>query len=191
MLQREGVFSRLPVLQTERLVLRKITMADVQDIFAYSSDPRVSRYVLWETHHTVSDARNFVRYMQRLYRSGAPASWAIECKADGRVIGTVGFMWWNREHNSAEVGYSLASRYWNHGYATEALREILRFGFAEMRLQRIEAQHELENPASGRVMAKAGMRREGLLRKRLYNKGRYVDVELYAILREDMFGVGR
>lgn len=68
---------------------------------------------------------------------------------------------------------------------TEALREVIRFGFDRMLLHRIEAQHEVENPASGRVMEKAGMRREGVLRGRLYNKGKYVDVVLYAILRED------
>ena len=71
---------------------------------------------------------------------------------------------------------------------SEALRAIVEFGFSKLLLNRIEAQHEIDNPASGRVMLHAGMRREGTLRQRLYNKGRYVDVELYAILRSDFEG---
>ena len=101
------------------------------------------------------------------------------------IIGTIGFMWINCEHRSAEVGYSLSRDCWNQGYATEALRAVLRFGFNTLRLNRIEAQHELDNPASGRVMEKCGMRCEGTLRQRVFNKGRFSDVRLYAILRGD------
>ena len=68
---------------------------------------------------------------------------------------------------------------------TEALREVIRYTFSEMEINRIEAQHETENPASGRVMEKCGMKKEGILRQRLYNKGRFVDVCLYSILRSE------
>ena len=93
-----------------------------------------------------------------------------------------------QENRSAEVGYSLSRAYWNRGLMTEALREMLRFCFDTLCLNRVEAQYETDNPASGAVMRHAGMRREGLLRQRIYNKGRYVDVELYAILRSDYDG---
>lgn len=182
----EGIFSRLPTLTTPRLTLRRITNADAQDIFAYSRDPEVSRHVLWDAHRSIHDARTYIRYITRQYRSGEPSSWGIELRETGRLIGTIGYMWWNREYNSAEVGYSLSRQYWNQGLMTEALREVIRFGFEEMRLHRIEAQHEITNPPSGRVMEKVGMRKEGVLRGRLYNKGQYVDVALYAILRGDV-----
>ena len=106
-------------------------------------------------------------------------------KETGHLVGTIGFMWWNQENRSAEVGYSLSRVQWNRGLMTEALREVIRFGFEEMDLHRIEAQHEVSNPASGRVMEKVGMRKEGVLRGRLYNKGRFVDVAVYAILSGD------
>ncbi len=176
---------RLPTLETPRLTLRKMTMADAQDVYAYSRDPEVSRHVLWEAHRSIHESRAYLRYVLRQYRAGEPSSWGIEHTEDGRMIGTIGFMWWNREYRSAEVGYSLSRAYWNHGLMSEALREIVRFGFDEMHLNRIEAQHEVDNPASGRVMEKVGMRKEGVLRSRLYNKGKYVDVALYAILRGD------
>ncbi|HML47111.1 MAG TPA: GNAT family protein [Clostridia bacterium] len=191
MLLRDSVFARLPELSTQRLLLRKMTMADAQDIYDYSSDPEVSRHVLWEAHRTIHDSRAYLRYILRQYRNGEPSSWGIVLSQTNRLIGTIGYMWWNQENHSAEVGYSLARSQWNHGIMTEALWAVLRFGFEEMRLHRIEAQHEVDNPASGRVMEKCGMRREGVLRGRLYNKGRYVDVALYAILVEEWRAIAR
>lgn len=181
----DGIFARLPTLQTPRLILRKMTMADAQDMYDYSRDPEVSRHVLWDAHRSVGESRAYLRYILRQYRNNEPSSWGMELRETGMLVGTIGFMWWNRDNRSAEVGYSLARSQWNKGLMTEALREVIRFGFEEMSLHRVEAQHETTNPASGRVMQKVGMRKEGDLRGRLYNKGRYVDVSLYAILRED------
>lgn len=177
--------SYMPELETRRLRLRRLTMRDAQDVFAYSRDPQVARYVLWEAQTSLSDARAYLRFMLRKYRLGEPASWGIEWKESGQIIGTIGFMWIQRENASAEVGYSLARSFWNRGIMTEALQEVIRFGFSGMNLNRIEAQHETQNPASGAVMRKCGMVKEGTLRQRLMNKGRFVDVDLYAILRRD------
>lgn len=181
----QGIFSHLPKLETERLILRPLKMSDAWDMFVYAQDPEVSRHVLWETHRTIRDSRQFLRAAIRQYRHGRPGSFAIALKESGRMIGTIGFMWVNVDYRSAEVGYSLSRDYWNRGIMTEALRAVLRFGFDQLRLNRIEAQHEVDNPASGRVMAHVGMRYEGILRKRLKNKGKFVDVALYAILRDD------
>ncbi len=178
-------YGYMPTLETRRLRLRKLSMRDAQDIFDYSQDPQVARYVLWEAQTSLSEARSYIRFMLRKYRLGEPASWGIEWKETGRIIGTIGFMWIQRDNAAAEVGYSLSRAYWNRGIMTEALRALLRYGFRSMNLNRIEAQHETENPASGAVMRKCGMQREGTLRQRLLNKGRFVDVELYAILRRD------
>ncbi len=181
----QGIFSHLPTLETERLILRPMRMSDARDLFAYAQDPEVSRHVLWDTHRSLGESRQFLRGALRQYRRGQPSSFAITLKDSGRMIGTIGFMWVNLDHQSAEVGYSLSRDYWNRGIMTEALRQVVAFGFERLRLNRIEAQHEVDNPASGRVMAHVGMQYEGTLRKRIKNKGRYVDVALYAILRED------
>ena len=179
----EGLFVRLPRLETPRLVIRRMTMADAEDIYEYGRDQEVSRHVLWDAYRSLGEARMYLKYVQRQYRLNEPASWGIELKATGRLIGTIGFMWWNQEYRSAEVGYSLARAYWNQGLMTEALRAVVKFGFEEMNLNRIEAQHETTNPASGRVMEKVGMKKEGVLRQRLRNKGKFVDVALYSVLR--------
>lgn len=182
-------FSYMPALETPRLQLRRLTMRDAADVYAYSRDPLVAEHVLWEAHRSIFDSRSYIRYMQRKYRMHEPASWGIVLKSTGRVVGTIGFMWIQRDNAAAEVGYSLSRAHWNQGYMTEALQRVLRYGFESMNLNRIEAQHETSNPASGAVMRKSGMRKEGTLRQRLLNKGRFVDVDLYAILRKDWWAL--
>ena len=181
----QGIFSHLPKLETERLILRPLKMSDARDMYAYAKDTEVSRHVLWDAHRNIWDSRQFLRAAIRQYRWGKPGSFAITLRESGRMIGTIGFMWVNYEYKSAEVGYSLSREYWNRGIMTEALRQVVEFGFQELRLNRIEAQHDVDNPASGRVMAHVGMQYEGTLRQRIKNKGRFVDVALYAILRGD------
>lgn len=176
-----------PGLETERLLIRPLTLSDTTDIYQISSDSMVSRYVLWETHRSVMDSRAFIKQLLRQYRLGEPASWGIQLKKSGHVIGTIGFVALSREHSCGEVGYSLSRAHWNNGYATEALRALIAYGMETLRLNRIEAQYDIHNPASGRVMEKAGMQREGVLRQRLCNKGRFVDVCQCAILSCDYF----
>ncbi len=185
MLQSMEVFSHLPTIATQRLVLRPARMCDAPDLFEYSTDPEVARQVLWDAHSSIHQTRAYIRFLIRQYRSGQPGSFVIELARERRVVGTIGFMWVQQEYRSAEVGYSLSHAYWNQGIMSEALAAVVAFGFEHLHLNRIEAQHESDNPASGRVMLHAGMRYEGRLRQRIYNKGRYADVDMYAILRED------
>ena len=179
-------FAELPTLETPRLILRQPRMRDAEDIFAYASDPEVAKYVLWDPHRSKTETRLFLRDLISRRRRGYPSSWVITLRDTGRVIGTVGFVWYSLEHRSAEMGYSLSREYWNKGYATEALAAVTREAFDRLPLNRLEAQHDLRNPASGRVMEKCGFRREGILRSRMMNKGEAIDVALYAILRKEI-----
>ena len=179
-----GLFP-MPRLETERLVLRRITPKDAEDVFAYSRDEEVARYVLWSAQKKLKEAKEFCRFQQRRYRGDEPSSWGIVLRETGRLVGTIGYMEYNPDHATVELGYSLARWLWGRGYMTEALSRVIGYTFETMDVNRIEAQHELGNPASGRVMEKCGMTREGVLRQRLYNKGKYVDVALYSILKSD------
>ena len=178
-------FADLPVLRTERLVLRPVTMHDAKDIFAYAHDPDVARFVLWDAHRTLKDSKRYVRYLRSQYRWGIPSSYGIEHTASGHLIGTIGFMNWSEEHQTAEIGYSLGRNWWNQGFMTEAVRAVLYLSFEMMALHRIEAMHDTENLASGCVMAKCGMRHEGTLTGRVWNKGEWRDVQLWAITRDE------
>lgn len=176
----------LPQLETERLILRRIRPSDARDVFAYSRDPEVARYVLWQAQTDIKEAKSYCRSMVRQYKNDEPSSWGIIDRASDHLIGTIGYMSYDDSNRSTELGYSLAHWKWNQGLMTEALSRVIQYTFASMNINRIEAQHETENPASGRVMEKCGMRKEGVLRQRLYNKGRYVDVCLYSILKSDI-----
>lgn len=178
-------FYRLPVLETPDLILRKPAMKDAKDIFCYASDPEVARYVLWEPHRNLAETRSFVRFLRSRIRAGYPSSWVVVLKQTGTVIGTIGFIWYSETNRSAELGYSFSREYWNRGYATQALGAVIDASFTSLPLNRLEAQHDVRNPASGRVMEKCGLRQEGILRDRIVNKGEYVDAALYAILRSD------
>lgn len=179
------VFARLPLLDTPRLTLRPMTMRDAADIFAYSRDKEVARHVLWDAHRSLADSKEYLRFILRQYREGRPSSYGMVLKETGRLVGTIGFMWLSEENSTVEIGYSLARSQWNRGLTTEALSALIDMAFTYLNIHRIEAQHDVQNPASGRVMLKCGMRREGILRGRVFNKGRFVDVALCAILRED------
>ena len=178
-------FYNLPLLETKDLVLRKPCMKDAKDIFRYASDEEVARYVLWEPHRRLSETRMFVRSLRSRCRAGWPSSWVVVLRETGTVIGTIGFVWYSSENNSAELGYSFSREHWNHGYATQALKAVTDTLFRSLPLNRLEAQHDVRNPASGRVMQKSGFVREGTLRGRILNKGEYVDTALYAFLRSD------
>ena len=184
-------FCRLPVLETEDLVLRKPLRRDAKDIFRYASDEQVARYVLWEPHRSLAETRGFIRELRSRIRAGCPSSWAVVLRETGTVIGTIGFVWYSAENHSAELGYSFAREYWNRGFATQALKAVIDVSFRSLPLNRLEAQHDVRNPASGRVMQKSGLRQEGILRGRILNKGEYVDVALWSILRSDWEPVQR
>ncbi len=176
----------MPVaIHTRRLTLRPARMRDAQDMYEYSKDPEVAMHVLWDAHRSIRETRSVLRRMIRDYRYAPPFTYVIELTEEGRVIGTIGLMHVILANRSAEVGYSLSRAYWNRGLMSEALIGMLNYCFSELLFNRIEAQHEVENPASGAVMRHAGMRHEGTLRKRIFNKGQFRDMELYAILKEE------
>ena len=184
-------FSCLPELETEDLLLRKPRMKDANDIWQYASDPEVARYVLWDPHRSLSETKAFVRELRRRIREGWPSSWVIVRKETGLVIGTIGFIWYSEDNRSAELGYSLSRIYWGRGYATQALGAVIAECFRSLPVNRLEAQYDVRNPASGRVMEKCGMRQEGILRSRIMNKGEFVDVALCAILHSDWENIQR
>lgn len=180
-----AAFRNLPVLESERLLLRAPRIHDAEDMYAYARDAENCRYVMWEAHANVWESRDALRSIIHRNRRGGPGTFAIELRSEGRMIGTIGFQWIDTLHGSGEVGYSIARRLWNHGLATEALRTLLPFAFDTLGLRRVEARHDMLNPASGQVMSHAGFRPEGIARGSVRVKGRMADMACYAILRED------
>ena len=181
----EEVFGNLPTLRTSRTVLRRAVEADAEDLFEGTSDPEVARYTSWAPHASIEDTRAVIRRWLERYRTGQVSPWVVEVAADGKCIGTCGFIAWSVPQARAEIGYAIARAYWNRGLVTEAVREILRFGFEVMGLNRIQATCEPGNDASARVLEKVGLAYEGTLRDYVYDKGAFHDLRMYALLKRD------
>ncbi len=179
------VFGDLPTLTTNRLCLRRLTHADLPDIFAYTSDPAVAHYIRRPLHHTLTEAQDYLTTFLDAYQRGEVAPWGIEHQHDQKIIGTCGFLYWNVEHARAEVYYALAQTYWGHGYMPEAVDAVLNFGFAAMQLNRIDGVCWVQNTASARVLEKVGMHFEGILRQFIFVKGAFRDLRWYSILHHE------
>jgi [ribosomal protein S5]-alanine N-acetyltransferase len=170
-------------LTTQRLILREFVEEDWEAVLMYQSDPLYLRYYAW-TQRTEADVREFVGWFlanqQELPRTKFQL--AVVLKSEGQLIGNCGVRVNDPELREGNIGYELDPRYWGHGYATEAAREIVRFGFEELGLHRIWSWCVAENVGSARVLEKVGMRQEGYLREKEYYRGRWWDQRLFAIL---------
>jgi ribosomal-protein-alanine N-acetyltransferase len=170
---------------TPRLVLRTFLTDDVPDIARLADDPRISRNALRIPYpYTEDDARKWLATQREDALAGTGAVFAITGKGDGALMGACGLEVC-REHRRAEVGYWLGSDFWEKGYATEAATAVVGWGFSEMDLNRISATRFSDNPASGRVLEKIGMRWEGELRRHVFHGGEFRDMVMYGILREE------
>lgn len=181
-----GHFYRdLPTLETSHLMLRSITSDDVPDIFAYASDPEVTRYLRWGPHQTLSQTESYVRGVLQAYAEDRDGPWGIVDKATNRLVGHIHLMNLSAQHHKAEIGFVLAQFCWNNGLATEALLCVLAYVFGTLGLHRVEGFSLVDNVAAMRVMEKAGMQREGVLRDYLFQKGEFRDFAVYAILQHE------
>jgi RimJ/RimL family protein N-acetyltransferase len=171
----------LPTLETARLRIRPYRESDIAELLPLIGPREVAATTLRIAHpYTEQDARDFLVLTQE-----PDKLWlAITLRTDGRQIGGVGLRI-DDLHQNAELGYWLGVPYWGQGYATEASREMLRYGFEELRLHRIFASHFKHNVASGRILAKLGMRHEGCQRDQIRKWDRFIDLELYGLLRQD------
>lgn len=179
------LFKNLPVLETRRLRIRKLSTRDASDVFEYASIPEVAENVTWENHRNLSDSIHFLRVIAQQYENGMPSPWGIVYKETSKLIGTIGFHVWNYPNCFAEVGFAISKNYWNKGLMTEALNAVLDFGFNKMQLNRIEATCKLQNGASEKVLTKCGMHYEGIMKQKLFAKGEFHDLKLFAITKED------
>ncbi|MBE9097240.1 GNAT family N-acetyltransferase [Tychonema sp. LEGE 07203] len=181
------ILANLPTIETERLLLRKISLNDASDMFEYASNPEVSEYTMWSTHTSIEDTKYFLKSLTKMYKRRELVDWGLVHKVDEKFIGTCGFVEWSMNHSRAEMGYAISSKYWNQGYMSEAVNAMMEFGFREMLLNRIEAKCKVSNIGSARVMEKVGMQLEGILRQQIFVKGEYWDLKIYSILRDDFF----
>ena len=175
------------MLQTERLILRRFVESDAEAMFQnWASSPENLTYVTWDPHPDVEVTRNSIRNWVASYVNPNYYKWAICLKENPeQVIGDISIVEMNEKDSSCEIGYILGKNYWGRGMMTEALKAVLDFCFTQAGFQKGRARYASLNPASGRVMEKAGMSYLKTIANGVERKDYVADLIYYQISRED------
>ena len=179
--------SPTPTLRTPRLVLGEFHRSDAAELQRLAGEREIADTTLaiphpYELHH----ALEWIEQQHLDAEHGRAANFAVRLGSNNALIGSAGLRDIDPEHHQAELGFWIGREWWGQHYAREAAAAVIQFGFRSLGLNRICAHHMMRNPASGRVLQAAGMEPEGVLRQRARKWGRYEDVVLYAILRDNM-----
>lgn len=174
-----------PVLQSAQLVLRPITEKDTAALFSLFSNEEVTRYMDIDAFNNITEATQIMTFFRERWEKQEGMRWAITFKEKDELIGTCGFHHWNKTHYKIELGYDLQPAYWGKGIMTEAIPLALKFVYEELQFNRVEAFVDPLNSASSRLLGRLGFRHEGMLRDAFFEKGQFVDADLYSLLRRD------
>ena len=175
---------KFPYLQTKRLELVDINQSHLTDYYKIFKDERIAKYYNIIPFKNEEEAQKYIDWFQSRYKDKSGIRWGIKLKDNTGIIGTAGFNNYHRNHR-ANLGYDLHVDFWNHGYITEALSEILNFGFEMLGINRIEAEVMQGNASSERVLEKLGFTNEGVLRDWMYWNEKHYDMTMFALLRKD------
>ena len=171
-------------IETERLVLRRFVIEDAENMYRnWASDPEVTKYLTWPAHSSAEITAMILNEWIKQYEQSDFFNWAIEYKENREVIGNISVVRLYENIQAADIGYCLGRAYWGREIMPEALRAVINYLFEEAGMNRIAATHDRNNPKSGRVMEKAGMKYEGILRQAGLNNQGVCDEVWYSILR--------
>jgi ribosomal-protein-alanine N-acetyltransferase len=175
-------------IESDRLTLRRFNIEDAEDMFFnWATDTEVTKFLSWKPHNSIDVTKLVISDWINDYDKDTTYNWCIALRDTGNVIGQISVVQLSNMHEMCEIGYSLGREFWNNGMITEALKSVIRFLFHEVGINRIQAKHDLDNPASGKVMEKVGMKYEGLLRQSRKRKdGSYGSTNIYSILRDEI-----
>ena len=173
-------------IETNRLILRPFVKDDAPAMFRnWASDPEVTKFLSWPTYQSIDDAHKILEIWMPQYLDRTFYQWAIELKEIGEPVGSISVVNQDDRVDMVEIGYCIGQNWWGRGLMTEAFDAIIRYLFEDVGVQRIEAGHDPQNPASGAVMVKCGMKYEGTFRHRIRSNRGVTDAAWYAILKED------
>jgi [ribosomal protein S5]-alanine N-acetyltransferase len=175
-----------PRLLTERLTLRAFRLTDADDVRRLAGDREVATTTLNIPHpYEAGMAETWIGGHEKGFDTGTGITFAITLTEDGALLGAISLMGISRVHRHAELGYWIGRPFWGHGFCTEAGRAVVNHGFDTLNLNRIHAHHFGNNPASGAVMKKVGLRHEGQLDKHICKWDEFQDIHMYGLLRVD------
>lgn len=185
MLDLSSAFASFPTLATERLVLRALTLDDVDAVFDIFHDPTVTRYFGQLPMRSRDEAVQRVAGIHAAFAAHSGVRWAIALRDGGALLGSCGFWRIEPRHARAELGYELAPAWWGQGIIPEALGAVLAFGFTTLGLHSVEAQIHPANRQSRRVLEKLGFVQEGYFHQNYYDpvEAGFTDTAVFSLLR--------
>ncbi len=173
-------------LTSNRLILRQFKIEDANAMYHnWASDPEVTKYLRWPAHKDQSVTETILNSWIAEYENPAFYQWAIVDKKSQQPIGNISVVGINEKTNTVHIGYCIGKKWWHMGYTSEALKTIMPFLFLDVKANRLESQHDPNNPNSGAVMKKCGLKFEGILRSADWNNQGIVDAAMYSILAEE------
>lgn len=172
-------------LESDRLILRKVNKEDYKQAYNnWCSDNEVTKYVMWNVHKNEEETKELFNIWEEEYSKPYVFRWGVELKSTNELIGVIDVVKFKKEDSRAEIGYCYGSKFWGNGYATEALKAVIDYLLNELNIELVVAGYEVSNPASGKVMEKAGMKCVGYLPKWIKNKeGKREDLK-YCIIEK-------
>ena len=174
-----------PNLDTERLELRQITEADLENIYSGLSHPEVIKYY-GVNYSSLDETWEQLEWYAELERTHTGIWWAIIAAESGDFCGAIGYNNLSRKHKKAEIGFWLLPPCWGKGIVQEAMDAVLKYAFEQMHLHRIEAFVETENKSSQKALEKRGFQQEGVMRDSEMKNGRFISVAIYSKLKIDL-----
>jgi ribosomal-protein-alanine N-acetyltransferase len=177
-------FSPFPNLETERLFLRRVDVKDVNEIIALRSNPETMKYIPRPLVKTIEDALEHIAMMDAKIENNEGINWAITQKDNPKLIGVIGHYRIKPEHYRAEIGYMLLPEFSGKGIISEAVKEVVNYGFKGMQLHSIEAVIDPENNASAKVLEKNGFVKEAHLKENEFFEGHFLDSVIYSLLNK-------
>jgi ribosomal-protein-alanine N-acetyltransferase len=179
-------FKSFPILNVGTLNLRELRIFDDADYYEILSHDRVAEFISDEDlPSSIYNAREEIKFWAKLFNLKRSVFWAIADQKTDKLMGTIGFNYWNFHNNRAEISYELGFQYWRKGIMSQVLKKVLDFAFSQMHLQRIEAKTMTNNIASAAVLRKMNFQKEGTLRAYRKVRGNLIDVDLYSLIPED------
>lgn len=177
-------FTPFPTIETDRLILRRITNDDVDEVFELRSNPETMKYIPRPLVKNSDDALEHIAMIEEKIITNIGINWGISLKGDPKLLGLIGFYRMKPENYRAEIGYMLLPEFHGKGIVPEAVNRLITYGFNDLKLHSIEAVIDPENFASEKVLQKCGFIKEAHFKESEFYEGRFLDNVVYSLLNK-------
>jgi Acetyltransferases, including N-acetylases of ribosomal proteins len=179
------VFDKFPLLESERLYYRNLTIRSAQDLYAMRCNDKVMEFMDAYKFTSVNEAVKLIASLNESFQNKQGINWRLVDKNSNSMIGYIGYWRLMPNHGRAEIGYALKPEFWGQGYMTEALLRIIKFGFGELKLHSIEANVNPKNHRSIRLLVNAGFMQEAYFKENFLFDGKFLDSSIFSLLEDD------